>query len=85
VLPIFVVGVIGQVSILNTFCHTHTPLHLSLIRDVTGLVFGTVLGLALFWIVDRLLPEEQPAGEVPFEASRKPEPAVIAKAIPADD
>jgi hypothetical protein len=56
-LPLFVVGVIGQVSILNTFCHIHTPLVLSLIRDLTGLVVGTVIGLALFWILERILPE----------------------------
>jgi hypothetical protein len=69
-LPLFVVGVIGQVSILNTFCHTHTPLHLSLIRDVTGLVFGTAIGLALFWIVDRMLPQEAPS--VSLDAAREP-------------
>lgn len=55
-LPLFVVGVIGQVSLLNTFCHIHTPLLLSFIRDVTGLVLGTLIGLAAFWVLDRLLP-----------------------------
>lgn len=78
-LPLFVVGVIGQVSILNTFCHTHTPLHLSLIRDVTGLVFGTAIGLALFWIVDRMLPQEAPAMAV--GAAR--EPASLPATAPA--
>jgi hypothetical protein len=71
------VGVIGQVSILNTFCHTHTPLYLSLIRDVTGLVFGTVIGLALFWVVDRMLP--QAASEV----DGVKEPAARVAATPA--
>jgi hypothetical protein len=56
-IPLFVVGVIGQVSILNTFCHTHTPLHLSLIRDLTGLVFGTVIGLVVFWLTERIWRE----------------------------
>jgi hypothetical protein len=84
ILPIFVVGVIGQVSILNTFCHTHTPLHLSLIRDVTGLVFGTVLGLALFWIIDRFLPHERPVDEASQEPRSKPEKAVVARPVPAD-
>lgn len=63
-LPLFVVGVIGQVSILNTFCHTHTPLHLSLIRDITGLVFGTVIGLILFWLLERFLPQEKTEGAI---------------------
>lgn len=56
-LPLFVVGAVGQVSILNTFCHIHTPLHLSIIRDITGLVLGAGVGacmyLALEWAVFR--------------------------------
>lgn len=54
--PLFVMGVIGQVSLLNTFCHIHTPLLLSFIRAITGLVIGAVIGLALFWLVERLSP-----------------------------
>jgi hypothetical protein len=30
--PLFLVGAIGQVSLLNTFCHLHTPLVASLWR-----------------------------------------------------
>lgn len=56
-IPIFVVGVIGQVSILNTFCHIHTPLVLSFIRDVTGLVAGAVVGLVIFWLIEHVLPK----------------------------
>lgn len=52
--PLFVVGVIGQVSLLNTFCHIHTPLLLSLARAVTGLALGAAIGLALFWLIERL-------------------------------
>lgn len=54
VIPIFLVGVIGQVSILNTFCHAHTPLYLSFIRDISGLVIGAVIGLVLFVILEKL-------------------------------
>ena len=80
-LPLFVVGVIGQVSILNTFCHTHTPLYLSFIRDVTGLVFGTVIGLAIFWTVDRMLPQEAEAAAL----DREPAPRqVTTPALTAD-
>lgn len=75
--PLFVVGVIGQVSILNTFCHTHTPLYLSFVRDMTGLVFGTVVGLALFWIVDRMLPQDQTFAEIP----REPGPRSVTAAV----
>ena len=43
----FVGGVIGQASALNTFCHLHTPLTFSLIRDFNGLWLGAVLGVLL--------------------------------------
>ena len=43
-------GVIGQVSIINTFCHLHTPLVISLLRVVHGLWIGLAGGL-LLWLV----------------------------------
>lgn len=46
------VGVIGQTSIVNTMCHLHTPLTLSLIRILTGWVVGGILG-ALLWALFR--------------------------------
>lgn len=41
------IGVIGQLSIVDTFAHLHTPLHISLIRISYGLVFGALIGLVL--------------------------------------
>lgn len=41
-------GAIGQVSVLNTFCHLHTPLLASLLRVVNGLWLGLVLGF-VWW------------------------------------
>ncbi len=79
-IPLFVVGVIGQVSILNTFCHTHTPLYLSFIRDVTGLVFGAVIGLVIYWIVDRMLPEAQASADT----SRSPFPVTPTPVLSTD-
>ncbi|MCS7208995.1 MAG: DUF5693 family protein [Fimbriimonadales bacterium] len=38
---------IGQVSLVNTFCHLHSPLLVSLQRTGWGLVIGVALGLAL--------------------------------------
>ncbi len=55
-LPCFVIGSIGQVSLLNTFCHIHTPLIASLWRDGLGLVIGTGFGILLFLIGEKLLP-----------------------------
>jgi hypothetical protein len=56
-IPAFVIGSLGQVSLLNTFCHIHTPLIVSAWRGGTGLVVGCVIGLALFALGERLLSE----------------------------
>ncbi|MGA2090976.1 MAG: DUF5693 family protein, partial [Endomicrobiales bacterium] len=40
-----------QVSIINTFLHAHTPVLLSLIRAVYGVVIGGFLGMVLACIV----------------------------------
>jgi hypothetical protein len=44
------IGVIGQLSIVDTFAHLHTPLHISLIRITYGVVFGALFGLVLIII-----------------------------------
>lgn len=43
-------GLIGQVSILNTFAHAHTPLSLSLLRTGNGLLLGFVFGMGIYLI-----------------------------------
>jgi hypothetical protein len=48
------IGVIGPISLLNTYSHIHTPLMVSLIRSMNGLVLGLVIGLILVYIVRRL-------------------------------
>jgi|GEM_PF-2947088 len=48
-----VCGIIGQVSILNTFCHLHTPLCLTLLRVFNGLWSGIIIGLLLVWLFRR--------------------------------
>lgn len=40
-----VVATFGQLSMVDTFAHLHTPIYLSAIRDVLGLGMGFVLGL----------------------------------------
>ncbi len=52
-LPLLALGVLGQVSMLNTFCHIHTPLALTVFRAFNGLWFGTIIGLAAWWFVGR--------------------------------
>lgn len=41
------IGVIGQLSIVDTFAHLHTPLHISLIRISYGIFFGAIVGLIM--------------------------------------
>lgn len=58
VLPIFAVFMqMGQVSVVNSMCHFHTPLQLSLLRIFNGFWLGVALGLAavLLLAVGRLL------------------------------
>ncbi len=49
---LLLVGGIGQVSLVNTFSHIHTPLYISVVRVFNGLWVGALLGLLLY----RLLP-----------------------------
>lgn len=58
-LTAFVIGSLGQVSILNTFCHIHTPLIISVWRDLIGLVFGILIGAGLFLVLEKILPSPE--------------------------
>jgi hypothetical protein len=61
--PFIVLGTIGQVSLLNTFCHIHTPIFLSILRVAIGAVLGLAVGLVLYWVVRRtgiIRTEESP-------------------------
>lgn len=58
-------GVIGLISLTNTFAHLHTPLGVSLLRVVNGIWVGILVGflwLAAKWIGERLLRIIWPAG-----------------------
>ncbi len=46
-LPLLVLGIIGQISLVNTFAHIHTPLLVSLIRFFNGLWLGILIGAAV--------------------------------------
>ncbi|HAX62036.1 MAG TPA: hypothetical protein DCX95_05740 [Elusimicrobia bacterium] len=47
--PFFIVGIIGQISIINTFCHIHTPFFVSLLRSFNGIFAGLILGIILIY------------------------------------
>jgi hypothetical protein len=62
IVPLAVVGAIGQVSLVNSFCHLHTPLLLTAIRSFNGLWLGVLLGTILFWAIRRpMLRSAEPA------------------------
>lgn len=52
--PLAVVGAIGLVSAVNTFCHLHTPVVVSAIRLANGAILGTLTGAVIYRIVRRL-------------------------------
>ncbi len=45
------VGSIGLASALNTFCHIHTPLAVTALRTVNGVILGVVVGLIAYWLL----------------------------------
>jgi hypothetical protein len=69
-LPLLLVGAIGQVSIVNSFCHLHTPLTVSLWRTANGIWLGALLGMALVGILELAL-RAGGAGR-PTAADRRP-------------
>jgi hypothetical protein len=44
---LIVFGMLGPISIINTFCHLHSPLALAYERSVLGLILGGLIGAAL--------------------------------------
>lgn len=54
-LALLLLGLIGQISLINTYAHIHTPLVISLIRSFNGLWLGLLLGLALIAAVNLVL------------------------------
>lgn len=46
VAPLLVVAAIGQASLVNTFCHIHTPIAATLTRTLYGIALGLLIGLA---------------------------------------
>jgi len=51
------IGSIAPISVFNTFTHIHTPLLLSLLRVLNGLVLGIILGLIMAIVVNRFIKE----------------------------
>jgi hypothetical protein len=45
-------GIIGQISVMNTFLHAHTPVMISLVRSLHGIWLGLLVGYAAALIVN---------------------------------
>ena len=42
---ILALGVIGPISLINSFTHIHSPIAISVFRSINGLIIGAVIGL----------------------------------------
>ncbi|WP_028559255.1 DUF5693 family protein [Paenibacillus pinihumi] len=47
---LFIVASIGQLSMVDTFAHIHTPLYISFIRVLLGLGIGAIIGLVFIGV-----------------------------------
>jgi hypothetical protein len=45
----FTLATVAPISLLNTFCHLHAPLWVSLLRSLNGLLLGFVVGYLVLW------------------------------------
>jgi hypothetical protein len=66
--PLVVIAIVGQIDIINTYCHLHTNLLISLWRTANGLWTGALVGVAAIlvwhfagWLRPAVRPPERPA------------------------
>jgi hypothetical protein len=55
---LLMLGAVGQTSIVNTMCHIHTPMVLSLARIGVGWVAGGIIGAVVWGVVRKFIPEK---------------------------
>lgn len=53
--PLLFIAAIGQISLVNTYAHIHTPLLISLTRSFNGLWLGVLIGLVLIFISQQVI------------------------------
>ena len=53
-IPLLVLGIIGQISLVNTYAHIHTPIMISLIRSAYGIAFGLIIGMIAIYVIKLL-------------------------------
>jgi hypothetical protein len=57
--PLIALGMIGPISMINTFCHLHSPLAIELLRSINGVLIGTALGVLLVALIRRTILSQQ--------------------------
>ncbi|MGL6174204.1 MAG: DUF5693 family protein, partial [Cellulosilyticaceae bacterium] len=50
-IPFLVLGTIGQISLVNTYAHLHTPVMISILRSIYGIGIGIVIGIILIYVI----------------------------------
>ena len=63
VLLLLLLGAVGQTSLLNTYCHLHSPIFMSLLRSAHGLWLGIAIGAVVVWVWDRFRGNTAPTDE----------------------
>jgi hypothetical protein len=66
-ISIIIIGTIGPVTLINTFCHIHTPFLFSMLRTFNGVWLGLVLGLiavTIFYYLVKIFREKINYGKV---------------------
>lgn len=58
-LPLGILASIGACSVVNTFCHIFTPVHVSVIRTFISVGFGFVVGVIGMYLFSLLLGKKQ--------------------------
>jgi hypothetical protein len=58
--PLLCLGVIGLASMINTFCHLHSPVEMALWRSLSGIALGTVAGCVLILAARSALERVKP-------------------------
>ena len=62
---LFILSSIAAISMLNTFCHLHTPILISVYRSALGLVLGVIVGIvaSVLWKMFEALHTPEPIHE----------------------
>lgn len=72
--PVYLAGAVGQLSLVDTFSHLHTPLSVSAVRTALGLLLGVFAGVAAgaVWLAGRRLARWWLGGRLPRAGGGEP-------------